>query len=98
MAGTHEGGRLECGQLAPRVGTCSRSEDWRRNIARLTMTEQSKFHDTFSARFEALLDNCHGECVLRRPELAKIVGDSLLHFDGERYVMTDFVVMPNSTV
>ena len=73
-------------------------EDWRRNIGRLTMTEQRKFHDTFSARFEALLDNCHGECVLRRPELAKIVGDSLLHFDGERYVMTDFVVMPNSTV
>jgi len=33
--------------------------------------------------------------VLRRPELAKIVADSLLHFDGDRYRMGDFVVMPN---
>ena len=72
-----------------------RSEHWRRSLAKLSIAEQHKFHDTFSARFEALLDDCHGECVLRRPELAKIVGDSLRHFDGERYVMTDFVVMPN---
>ena len=27
--------------------------------------------------------------------MAKIVADSLLHFDGERYRMGDFVVMPN---
>jgi type I restriction enzyme R subunit len=33
--------------------------------------------------------------VLRRAELAKIVADSLLHFDGQRYHVSDFVVMPN---
>ena len=27
--------------------------------------------------------NAHGECVLKRPELAQIVANSLLHFDGE---------------
>jgi putative transposase len=35
------------------------------------------------------------ESVLREPSLAAIVADSLQHFDGERYHLGDFVVMPN---
>lgn len=42
-----------------------------------------------------MLDECHGECCLRDPSLATIVADSLMYFDGERYRMGDFVVMPN---
>ncbi|HLQ45609.1 MAG TPA: transposase, partial [Planctomycetaceae bacterium] len=38
---------------------------------------------------------CYGACVLKRPELSQIVSDSLLKFDGERYELTDLVVMPN---
>ena len=41
------------------------------------------------------LDECHGSCPLRRPELATLVGESLRSFDGTRYHLTDFVVMPN---
>jgi len=37
----------------------------------------------------------HGACVLKRPETAQIVADSLMHFDRARYLMGDFVVMPN---
>ncbi len=33
--------------------------------------------------------------MLRRPELAAVVRDSLLSFDGTRYEMHDFVIMPN---
>jgi putative transposase len=33
--------------------------------------------------------------LLRRPELGQIVAKSLKHFDGDRYDLTDFVVMPN---
>jgi type I restriction enzyme R subunit len=33
--------------------------------------------------------------MLRWPELAQVVADSLMHFDGDRYLLTDFVVMPN---
>lgn len=33
--------------------------------------------------------------MLRTPKLAQIVADSLLKFDGDRYELTDFVVMPN---
>jgi type I restriction enzyme R subunit len=41
------------------------------------------------------LDRGHGECVLKRPELAGVVARSLRHFDAQRYHLGDFVVMPN---
>ena len=41
------------------------------------------------------LDQCHGECLLKRRELAEIVLDSLRHFDGRRYDLDSAVVMPN---
>jgi putative transposase len=41
------------------------------------------------------LDLGAGACALRRPELASIFENSLLHFDEERYLVTDSIVMPN---
>ena len=41
------------------------------------------------------LDDCHGSCLLRKPELAAEVGKSLLHFDDEKYDVERFIVMPN---
>ena len=41
------------------------------------------------------LDECHGGCVLRQPVLSEIVANALLRFDGKRYELFDFVVMPN---
>jgi len=41
------------------------------------------------------LDRGYGECVLKRPELAAIVADSLRHGDGQCYTLGDFVIMPN---
>ena len=41
------------------------------------------------------LDCGHGKCVLRQPAIAQIVSKSLRHFDGDRYHLGDFVVMPN---
>jgi putative transposase len=68
---------------------------WKAALAQLPFDDRIQFHEEFSQRWEELLDNGYGSCVLRRPELAKIVGDSLRHFDGERYVLFDFVIMPN---
>jgi len=65
---------------------------------RLNQTNPSlggSFARIFSKRWHDKLDECHGDCVLRESALAKFVADSLLHFDGERYIITDFVVMPN---
>jgi len=68
---------------------------WSSQLRLLPQVQQQQFHETFSREFLEHLDKGHGECVLRRPELAKIVSDSLRHFDGQRYHMGDFVVMPN---
>jgi hypothetical protein len=72
-----------------------READWRKQVASLPRREQQIFRAAFSDEWEDQLDGCHGECVLRRPELSAVVADSLHHFDGERNLLTDFVVMPN---
>jgi REP element-mobilizing transposase RayT len=44
---------------------------------------------------EAYLDAGHGACWLRRPEIARLVQDALLHFDGQRYRLLAWCIMPN---
>jgi putative DNA methylase len=46
-------------------------------------------------KIESYLDAGHGECHLRRPEIAALVEDNLLHFDESRYRLLAWVVMPN---
>ena len=46
-------------------------------------------------RIERYLDAGYGDCWLRRPEIATLVQDALLHFDGIRYRLLAWVVMPN---
>lgn len=41
------------------------------------------------------LDAGLGACRLRDPEIASLVQDALLHFDGERYRLLAWCVMPN---
>ncbi len=46
-------------------------------------------------RIETHLDQGHGECLLRDPRLAKVVADALHTFDGTRYRLHEWVIMPN---
>ena len=69
--------------------------NWREQLQALGGSKAREVLDALWNRWEDSLDTCHGACVLRNAELARIVADSLLHFDGERYMMLDFVVMPN---
>ena len=71
------------------------ANDWQDQLHRLSRPFRAEFTKTFSERWHRSLDDGHGDGILREPNLAKIVADSLLHLDGERYEMTDFVVMPN---
>jgi type I restriction enzyme R subunit len=73
----------------------SGEQHWSRILATLDDRERRIFHRQFERCREEFLDTGHGRCLLRRPELATIVAESLLHFDGQRYHMGDFVVMPN---
>ncbi|WP_372795313.1 transposase [Pontiella sp.] len=41
------------------------------------------------------LDQGHGTCLLKKPELSALVEQTLLHFDGDRYQLGPYVVMPN---
>ncbi|MGH2587748.1 MAG: REP-associated tyrosine transposase [Dehalococcoidia bacterium] len=47
------------------------------------------------ARIETYLDAGHGSCHLRDPRVARVVEQALLHFDGERYRLFAWVVMPS---
>jgi REP element-mobilizing transposase RayT len=44
---------------------------------------------------ERELDCCHGECLMGRDDCAEIVAGALKHFDGDRYQLKSWVVMPN---
>ena len=47
------------------------------------------------AERDAFLDAGHGACWLRDPVVAQIVEDALLYFDGVRYRLMAWTVMPN---
>jgi len=61
----------------------------------LTWQEQEELFRWYSARVDAYLDAGHGDCFLRKPEIAKLVADALKFFDGQRYELRAWVVMPN---
>jgi putative DNA methylase len=46
-------------------------------------------------RIEAALDAGYGECHLSNPDIAEVVENALLHFDGERYRLHAWTIMPN---
>jgi ATP-dependent Clp protease ATP-binding subunit ClpA len=69
---------------------------------------EEEYYRLFPDRWEKWLDECHGECLLARPELRKIVEDVLRHDDDlqrpqaatkasqpPKYRLKDFIVMPN---
>ena len=69
-------------------------DDWRGRLIELPEL-QREYDLNFTREFMEYLDRGYGECVLRDPRLATMVVKSLRHFDGERYRLGDFVVMPN---
>lgn len=71
------------------------AKNWQAALRCLPDRLQHEFHATFSREFLEQLDKGYGACVLRRNELAQIVANSLQYFDGQRYRLGDFVVMPN---
>ena len=61
----------------------------------LSEHEEQRLHDLHSERVEAYLDAGHGACWLRQPEIAQVVADALRFFDGQRYHLHAWCVMPN---
>lgn len=46
-------------------------------------------------RIDKYLDAGHGACWLRRADIARLTENALLHFDGQRYRLLAWCVMPN---
>jgi len=56
---------------------------------------EKEYHVLFLQRFENWLDQGAGSCLLKDEANAKIVADAIHFFNGERYELATFVVMPN---
>ena len=54
-----------------------------------------EYFDTFSRPMDKWLDAGKGSWPFRDPELARIVGDTLEHFNGKHFELVSYVVMPN---
>lgn len=61
----------------------------------LTWHEEEQLLAWYCDKVEALLDAGHGSCWLSKPEIADLVAGALKHFDGQRYELRAWVVMPN---
>ncbi|HJT81411.1 MAG TPA: transposase [Chthoniobacterales bacterium] len=62
----------------------------RRGTARLQEIQRE-----FRGKVERYLDQGAGACHLRRPAIAGLVAETLQHFDQTRYLLHDWVIMPN---
>ena len=67
-------------------------DHWREELKSLP---QKQADIEWRTRIQDFLDSGYGECFLRDDQLAEIVENALLHFDGERYALHAWCVMPN---
>jgi REP element-mobilizing transposase RayT len=51
--------------------------------------------DEYETKIQSYLDTCSGNCWLRNPKIADIVANALRYFDGTRYVLHAWTIMPN---
>jgi len=61
----------------------------------LSPPDAAEYRARFEETAERWLDAGHGECLLRHPAARRAVEDAIRHFDGLRYTLHAFVVMPN---
>ncbi len=56
---------------------------------------RKEYRRLFSQRWERWLDEGHGACLLRRPEIAAVVEAALRHGDAIKYRLGELVIMPD---
>ncbi|MDE5814105.1 MAG: transposase [Muribaculaceae bacterium] len=63
-------------------------EPWNHDI-------QIEYWKIIGPQAERLLHNGYGSCLLRFPEVRKVLIDTISHNDGIKYVVDAYVIMPN---
>ena len=79
----------------PQMITFRLADSLPQDVVEQLLSETEPDDDERHARFQTLLDNGYGSCVLERDDCAKIVADALNYHDGSKYRLVDWVVMPN---
>jgi len=82
-------------QAKQRILRADRLRWLREHPAPVSAIQRRQFAALLSARIEEYLAAGYGACWLKRAEVANVVERSLLHFDGERYFLGPYVIMPN---
>jgi D-alanine--D-alanine ligase len=72
-----------------------REEFERAKAATLTIRDRIDYLRLRRQEVDDFLDSGHGSCVLADPRAAGIVADAIRHFQGERYQLHAWCVMPN---
>jgi REP element-mobilizing transposase RayT len=57
--------------------------------------QQREYQERFTQTIDRWLDAGYGRCILARSNCKATMESALLHFDGTRYDLGEFVVMPN---
>jgi REP element-mobilizing transposase RayT len=72
-------------------------ESWRRERDQLQADSEldALRRQRLTDVIERALDDGHGACWVQRPEIASLVAGALRHFDGKRYELFAWCVMPN---
>ena len=70
-------------------------EKWKRELGMGGPQEDDRAECELRQRIARYEDAGHGSCVLRDPTSVTIMQDALLHFDGLRYRLLEWCVMPN---
>ncbi len=74
---------------------CEREEWLRQHPEPRNPDQLADFNDSFREKLEEELDLGYGACVLKENVTANIVETALHHFDGQRYGLGSYVIMPN---
>jgi len=61
----------------------------------LSAGERERLAELFSDKIDAFLDAGRGRAYLKSPDVARATRDTLLHFDGARYQLSAWCLMPN---
>lgn len=61
----------------------------------LTSCELDRLDELHAEKIQTWLDQGFGSCTLREPAFAELVRSALTHFDGVRYTLFAWCVMPN---
>ena len=71
-------------------------KEWeRRHLHPRSMEVWQEFSRKVMKRVEAWLDQGMGSCLLKHAEASAIVERAIRHFDGQRYQLGAYIIMPN---